>query len=208
MLISLGNTCSTRYNIQKFIETTQNISYPYPTLFFDWLLIDFNSVCTLFENYSKINNLLNIDYVYKANNHPTTNKSRIEIKSLSYCVSIHDVKIEYTNEDLLLFIEKYKNRFNRIINIILENKEKIYFVYKGNISEEEKTKFIQQILQINKNCNFCLVNLHETKNDPNELFEPYFIKMNLNNYMIPENPVDWTQLYYNWTKCFETITNK
>lgn len=89
--------------------------------------------------------------------------SRILIKSLSFCESIHDIPVSYDSSHINNFIEKYKRRYNRIIETILNNKSVIYFIRKGEITDSEKNIFIKNIQNINSKCEFKLVELLEQK---------------------------------------------
>jgi hypothetical protein len=61
-------------------------------------------------------------------NNPYKENSRIVIKSLHHCISIHDLPINYTDNEILDFIDKYSRRFNRIVEYIKSNK-KLYKSY-------------------------------------------------------------------------------
>jgi hypothetical protein len=203
MYISIGNACNMKYQINKFKKKKE-------TLFFDWLMTDMNSVNMILNPDTNINNLLNIDNLIIKPYY--NNKSQIIVKSLSRCVSIHDVKInpsiDYINTN---FIEKYKRRYYRLINYIKNNK-KIYFCRFGIITNDEKTKFIETIKNINPQCKFVLVNIIEENNENTKCLiekEENFLKITSyykdkkTNLKIPE----WTTSYLNWKEIFETIEN-
>ena len=137
MFISIGNACDVKYNIDKFTGSKE-------TLFFDWLMTDMNSVNTIL-GIDKIDNILFFENIIRNKKNPTShNNSRIIIKSLSYCESIHDVPILYNSSHINKFIGKYKRRYNRIIQIILKNKSKIYFIRKGKITIDQRNTFIRR----------------------------------------------------------------
>lgn len=56
------------------------------------------------------------------------NNQRVLINSLNYCVSIHDMPINYTDNNVFEFINKYERRFNRIIEYIKSNKKLCLYV--------------------------------------------------------------------------------
>jgi len=118
--ISIGRNCSVKYNIDKYKGNCE-------TLFFDWLMTSMNSVIDILGS-DNINNILYFDNIIRDINNPCggTN-SRIIIKSLNYCRSIHDLPISYTDNDILDFIDKYTRRFNRIIEYIKSNEKFVLY---------------------------------------------------------------------------------
>ena len=200
MFISIGNACDVKYNIDKFTGSKE-------TLFFDWLMTDMNYVNTIL-GIDKIDNILFFENIIQNQQNPTIhNNSIINIKSLSYCESIHDVPIVYNSSHINKFIVKYKRRYNKIIQIILKNKSKIYFIRKGGITLDERNTFINKIQKINPKCNFKLVELLEQKTT-NEYFisEKYFSSINLDNYRTKPVNTSWTSDCWNWKQIFKDVS--
>ena len=191
--ISIGVACSVKYQIDKHKHKIE-------TLFFDRLITSMKSVIEILSC-DDINKILYFDNIIRDAN----NNSRVIIKSLDHCVSIHDLKINFTNNDILEFIDKYKRRFNRIIKYI-KSDEKIYFIRTGSVYNYTQQKFIKTILKINPNCNFSLIIIDNNKNNINNILKSVhclYIKLNID---IPK-PLDWTQTYLNWNKIFLDIEN-
>ena len=200
MFISIGNACDVKYNIDKFTGSKE-------TLFFDWLMTDMNSVNTIL-GIDKIDNILFFENIIRNKKNPTShNNSRINIKSLSRCESIHDVPKTYNSSHIKKFIGKYKRRYNRIIQIILKNKSKIYFIRKGKITIDEKNTFINNIQKINPKCYFKLVELLEQKNI-NEYFisEKNFSSINLDNYRTKPVNTSWISDCWNWQQMLKDVS--
>lgn len=200
MFISIGTACDVKYNIDKFTGSKE-------TLFFDWLMTDMNSVNTIL-GIDKIDNILFFENIIRNQKNPTIHRnSIINIKSLSYCESIHDVPIVYNSSHINKFIVKYKRRYNKIIQIILKNKSKIYFIRKGKITIDEKNTFINNIQKINPKCNFKLVELLEQK-ITNDYFisEKYFSSINLDNYRTKPVNTSWTSDCWNWNQMFNDVS--
>ena len=153
--ISLGAFCNVKYQIDKYNGGKE-------TLFFDYLLTSMTSVIQLLECHN-INNILNNNTIVR---HPTNSvkdsKSRIIIKSLKSCESIHDIPINFNNAHINDFIDKYKRRYTRIINFI-KSSEKLCFIRYKKVSIEEKRLFVEAVLKINPACNFTLVNVYTTE---------------------------------------------
>ena len=105
--ISLGNNCSIKYNIDIHIGKKQ-------TLFFDWLITDMKSVNELLSC-SNIDNIININSIHRIGGNSSKNLSKISIKTLSKCISIHDLPLKYSNNEANDFVNKYKQRYFRII---------------------------------------------------------------------------------------------
>ena len=198
--ISIGNGCSVKYQINK----NKHVLH---TLFFDWLITSMKSVIEIL-NCDDINNILYFNNIIRDTNNPfigTTN-SRIIIKSLDLCVSIHDISYDFTDNDIYNFINKYKRRFNRIIQYIKSN-IKIYFVRVDNdIDNNTLQQFIKTILNINPNCNFSLIIIDNNKTNNNSILKYehcLYMKLNIDNPILS----DWTLEYLNWSKIFLDIEN-
>jgi predicted ATP-dependent protease len=109
--ISIGTACNVKHQIDKHCGKKN-------TLFFDWLMTDMKSVITIISS--------NIDTILE---NVVKEPDGIYIKSLSYCVAIHD-----SMDD---FVEKYNRRYARLMETIKSDK-KIYFLRFGAIDEFEQ----------------------------------------------------------------------
>ncbi len=134
------------------------------------------------------------------------NNQRILIKSVGYCVSIHDIPINYTDNDIFEFINKYTRRFNRIIEYIKSN-EKICFIRFGYINNDQAKKFIETIKKINSDCDFTLVVIDNCKKNNTEILKQknlLYIKLNI---VETETEPDWRTEFLNWNNIFLDIEN-
>lgn len=195
MFISIGAACDVKYNIDKCTGSKH-------TLFFDWLMVDMASV-------NKIIGANNIDDILFFENiiqDPKHEKARILIKSLSYCVSLHDGPVNNSGH-VNNYIQKYKRRYSRIIETILNDNSVIYFIRFGKITNYEKNIFINNIQNINSNCKFKLVEI-TAQNETNDYFitEEYFISVNIDNYRIKAVRNSWTSDCWNWKELFSDIS--
>jgi hypothetical protein len=195
--ISIGSNCSVKYNIDKY-------RCKHETLFFDWLMTSMNSVIDILRC-DNIKDILYFENIITDPNKPVhNNNKRIIIKSLDFCVSIHDVPINNTDSDIFNFIDKYTRRFNRIIDCIKSN-EPICFIRLGYANNDEINKFIQTIKNINPDCDFTVVIIHNDKKNNSEIVKHnnlLYIKLNIDTI-----ESDWTQQFLNWDKLFLDIEN-
>jgi hypothetical protein len=206
MLISIGNSCTIRHHIDIYNN------YKLKTNIFDWVLVNIECVCIILKYYNNFNLLFNIDNISKDGNHE--NNSKIIVKLLDYLdtykinkpyfISYHDVKIKYTKKDIYEFIEKYKRRLERLINIIQTSTEIIYFIHYGIINDVIKNDFIKIINKINNNCNFKLCSLYD---DNDDIIEPNLISINMTKYLISEKDNNWKKNYYDWKSVLNFIVN-
>lgn len=193
--ISIGDSCNIKHQID-----TNHIKEE--TLFFDWLMSDMDSVNIILKNHNNIDDIININKLtIKTKNR---SKSKIYFNFLPRMISMHDVKINYNQDDLKEFINKYKRRFNRIIDYIKNYNDKIIFLKYKHINIQQKNDFIKNIKSINTNCNFKLIVFF--KNDLQLDNDKYFININLKNYLI-KNKKDWKTDQYNWKLIFKNIKN-
>lgn len=195
--ISIGTACNVKYNIDKYRGKSE-------TLFFDWLMTSMDSVIEIL-NCKNINNILYSDNIVRDLNNPYhNNNSRIVIDSLNYCVSIHDLSKNYTDNDVLDFIDKYSRRFKRIIEYIKSN-EQICFIRTGYVNFDAIYKFIETIKKINSNCYFTIVVIDNNKQNKPETIKQdnlLYIKLNIDE---PIENLDWTQQFLNWNSIFIEI---
>jgi hypothetical protein len=198
--ISIGNACNMIYQINKHIGKKE-------TLFFDNLLICVDSIISILSSFENIDKILYFENVIQKPYDSTFNgvKSKMIIKSLPFCEFIHDVKIGFTNEDILEFIEKYKRRFLRIINYI-RGCDKIIFCRYGNINLHQKRAFIEKIKDINPACNFFMVSINLNKEADSIRKEENFLEINIKKPDIPYEH-EWTTSYLDWKKIFTDIEN-
>jgi len=196
--ISIGSVCSVKYNINKYRDKCE-------TLFFDWLMTSMNSVIDILS-VDDISEILYFDNIIRDVNIPFCgNNSRIVIKSLDFCVSIHDLPRIYENNEIFEFIDKYKRRFNRIIKYIKSN-EKIVFIRAGNEGFDIINKFIETIKKINPNCDFTVVVIcNNEKNKTEILQQKNLLYINLN--IVVPSDAEWTQSFLNWEQIFLLIEN-
>jgi hypothetical protein len=156
----------------------------------------------LLNNYKDIDEILKCDNIVHNIDNPDFSQSAILIKSLPYCVSIHDLHGCYTKDDVSDFIAKYKRRLCRIIDYINSDK-KIFFLHSGiEINDDEKNMFFQAIKAINPLCTFYLIDITLTKNIDSITQSDNFMKVNRKT---PDVYNDWTTSYIDWNKIFMDI---
>jgi hypothetical protein len=196
--ISIGSKCNVKSQIDRHVGKNE-------THLFDWLGTDMESVIQILQC-DDINNIFNHDNVVNDVKVPNTrSNSRVIIKNLSYCVSIHDLRLHYKKKDVDDFIDKYKRRFERLIQLICGT-EKIHFIRHGKITEEQKELFINTILKINPSCNFSLVSVTEGSDYEINKSER-FIEFKITN-NTKKNQDDWTSSYLDWGKVFTTLSRE
>jgi hypothetical protein len=211
VFVSIGRRCDIHYNIEKFIKKKE------PTIFFDWLRSDL--IC--------VNHLLKVkdiskELLFRENliiyDHDIYN-SGVEFNNFKrfnhVLLSHHDLPIasKLTENDIRMFLDKYKRRFERLIDIIKGNKI-VYFIRSGDINIYERDEFIRNIKAINPNCKFCLVSLSsENTNNKNTKVisnEINFLKLNFEYFKIPDDKIiekpkkehEWIRADYDWGSIF------
>ena len=207
--ISLGRHCFTSHQIKNCINS--NI----PTQFFDWSRTDFK--CILF-----ILNLRCIDTIFNLENilvdkelYKEENDLNITLKNFVKDDLIlwyhHEIKCdEYTelelNEKLKEFIDKYKRRYNRLIELIKSDK-KLCFIYAitNGIDYNDCDYFSKILASINENSKYVLVLLIEEEDPYKIIHHNNYIKINLTHFRYYNITPDWRRNDYDWKGIFETI---
>ncbi len=200
MFISIGSDCSTRHHIQTYngVQSQQ-------TLFFDWLLVDMESVIQLFTHYA------DFDTYFSQQNFVSRGLSKFNshmvFTPVSRCEFLHDLRMNYTQIQFDEFIDKYRRRFARILDYI-HSTEKLYFVFKGAITDIQRDKFIHIIQTINPQCNFTLVHIIKSTAPVETIIEPNFICIDASQFKKDTAvPADWMEKNYDWVACFDTIVS-
>lgn len=210
MFVSIGSCCAVKYNIDKYTG-------PKATLFFDWLLTDMASVNAVLGS-RNINTILCCTNIVSGPADPNSlnvssqaiqaKNARVRFQSLSYCESIHDLPASYNASRLQHFIETYRRRYQRFIDLVLQCKSTIYFLRKGTIASEDKDTFIKIIQSINPDCNFKLVELLEQMDVNHDcICEINFLSVNLDNYRTATDTHTWKCECFNWNQLFFDIAN-
>ena len=191
-IVSFGSECDIKYQINKYLNLTKE------TEFFDWLISDIDSVCDILSK--DINTILtfpNIQLIgYKNIN------SIIKFKNCTKLVSMHDVPIKYSFNDINNFILKYKRRYNRLIELIKSN-NKTYIIRRDNPLDNKITKFINIININNPNNNITLILLRNDIID-HYIFSKRVICINFNKFKLNKNN-DWQRNNYAWNLLFDFI---
>lgn len=211
--ISLGRHCDVAYNIAKYIKKEQ-------THFFDWLRTDFKCILHILysNNIVTIFNLENIKVdkkLYAHENEIAITLKNFEENNLTLLFH-HEIRLkDYNNYNdteinnkLNEFIEKYKRRFNRLIQLIKSN-NKLIFIYKVTNYFDYKiytSEFEKAILAINPNCIFSLVILVDVR-DKDYFYIKYknYLKINIAKYIDKNIKPDWNSPQIKWTEVFNII---
>ena len=131
------------------------------------------------------------------------NKSRVLIKPLRHCISIHDISIDMTDKEVYDFIDKYIRRWYRIIDII-KSTEQIYFIRFSPVNCNEKDTFIRTIKKHNPLCNFLLVVIKIEQPETRVVTDDAYLEINLPD----KKHSDWRHAYLDWAQIFKYIELK
>jgi hypothetical protein len=200
------------HNIKKYTNTIS------PTHFFDWVRVDFTCVLYILSLYLSdsihtfmdVGNI-NVDkHLYAHNNDISITFNNFDRNNL-VCLFHHEISInDYeANPSIKLkeFTDKYKRRFDRLINLIKSN-DKLCFVHKfesGFDYEKNSTDFYNILTAINKDIKFCLVLLVETEETEKIIKHEKYIKINLSHFIDKQITPDWTRNNIDWKTIFELI---
>ena len=198
--ISLGPSCNVKWALNTFFGKKE-------TLFFDWSMTNLRSV-TQILGINDVNDILSLKKLTLNQNNPLkSNNSRILINTVDYWESIHEVPKQFTQKDIQSFIDKYKRRHKRTIELIKNPSYYIFFIYYGNASIEDKRNFINCIKNIKKNNFFTLVELGEFSENIVFIRENNnLLKINLNMLNNSEKKKDdWTTSHIDWETIFNII---
>ena len=181
------------------------------TNMFDFLEVSLESIIKILN--IKINNL-DIEEILKNNYNIIVNNdgnNSVFFNNFDKLISHHDLIINYNEEDFNNLIQKYKRRYNRLVNYII-NENKIFFLRFGNESKELISNFINTVKMINNNLEIIFINLFFDVNNQN-------LNHDIKNYYYINfyNTIDYNKIYnedlfyktleFDWFGVFELINN-
>ena len=200
MFISLsssyaGNACAVKQSIINYTKELQKSN------FFDWLVTSMKSVNEILE---KKPIMFESNYIYPN----SLNTTSINFKNFDLLTSHHDIK-KIDSNSINELTKKYKRRYNRLVNIIREEKKINFIRYcknQENIEVEEIIKFQINIKNINPNLkfNFILISDYENLILPEKLLNLNLIYINLNNY-IDNDILNEKNSYFKIIKSYKCI---
>lgn len=167
-----GPACAIAFSIKNYFYNSN-----YTTNMFDYLevsLLSINQVLYLKEN--DINCLdSNIEMYTNKDNNKT-----IQFNNFDKLISHHDLKENHSSNEYNLFIEKYKRRYNRLIND-LNTENKIFFIRYGIENKNDIFNFINKVNSINSKLDIYFINIIYDEN--NFLYDDDLLKLN-NFYLV------------------------
>jgi hypothetical protein len=183
----------------------------YETNMFDFLEVSLESIIKVL---SINNNNLNIEDYLKNNYDIIVNNdgnNSVFFNNFDKLISHHDLILNYNEEIFNNFIEKYKRRYNRLINHIL-NEEKIFFIRFGIEEKDSIINFINNIKKINNNLEVYFINLYFDENNKklyDDIKNYYYINFydNIDFNKIYSEDLFYKTMEFNWIPIFEIINN-
>jgi hypothetical protein len=203
-----GPACAIGTCIKKYFYNND-----YKTNIFDYLEISFISIIQILKmNYDDIEYLSYNNVIEKNND----GKYTVKFNNFDKIYSHHDLKDNYSEDDYNEFIEKYKRRYKRLIDII-KNENKIFFIRYGIEDLEEINLFINTINNINQNLKVIFINVfYDEKNENNIINNDFYTSQNIyfynfyenldKNFTYSENLFNRT-IEYNWKTIYNIIYN-
>ena len=196
-----GFACAVATSIKKYYNNN------YQTQMFDYLVCSLNDINNILKTNNDNNIINNLEIT------PIDNKSCVKFKNYDNLISYHDLLNPYTKSDYNNFIEKYKRRYNRLLEII-KNENILYFIRFGYEDEKDISNFFHIIKYLNVNLKMYFINVYYDKinNDYNYTIinnNCFFIPINF--YLFEEkdkiyNEDDYYRtLEYNWDNIFKII---
>ena len=198
-----GFACAVATSIKKYFNNN------YQTQFFDYLVCSLNTI----NNILKINNCDSIINNFEIT--PINDKSCVKFKNYDNLISYHDLPNPYNMNDYNNFIEKYKRRYFRLLEII-KNEDILYFIRFGYENEKDIENFFHIIKYTNINIKVYFINVYYDNINYNCNYN-YKIKNNncffkpINFYLLEDKNKIYDKddyyktLEYNWDSIFKLI---
>jgi hypothetical protein len=142
--ISIGNACNVKVQIDRVQKG--------PTHFFDWLMTSFETVLQVLRTTNIADAITEQTLTIK----PIPNRTEVTMTAFDSCVSIHDIPQTYTPIHVQTFIEVYRRRHTRLLELIRSD-EPLFFIRHSVVSNAAAKRFVAAIKNINPNCRFALI---------------------------------------------------
>jgi hypothetical protein len=192
-----GNACAIKQSIDTYYLKGE-------THFFDWLVCSMKSVNEVLDNKPI---LFEDKYIYPN----PLNTTSINFLDFHLLTSHHDI-VDYNSETVSKVIEKYKRRYDRLINTIKTEKN-IYFIRYCKDAKDIEVKEIIYFFRKIKEINYKLVFKFILISDCNNLIVPNtlknttnFIYIDLNDY-IDEDITNESDKYLKIVKKYKCLFN-
>jgi len=119
LIISLGNTCNVRQQINEYHKNTE-------THFFDWLYTNFITIIQILDEIIIPTNLLDIENFGKLKDIKNIDDANKECYTIAHkyinLYAAHDIPITIDfDSGLISFVEKYKRRLKRFKSVLLDD---------------------------------------------------------------------------------------
>lgn len=198
-----GFACAVVTSIKKYYNNN------YQTQMFDYLVCSLNTINNILKT-TNVNNIINNLEIT-----PINDKSCVKFKNYDNLISYHDLLNPYNINDYNNFIEKYKRRYIRLLEII-KSEDKLYFIRFGYEDEKDISNFFHIIKYLNMNIKVYFINVFydKIKNDYNYTIinnNCFFIPINF--YLFEEKDIIYNEddyyrtLEYNWDNIFKIINS-
>jgi len=180
--VSLGSFCSVRGNIDLYSNQDKS-----ETLFFDWLWGRYEGLIFFIESKEFEEFELTKDNLQIVGSNPPY--CSVYLKDL---YSIHDLPLEYTDQDIHNFLSKYRRRYNRTKKLL--KSEPLHFIYREmkTISEEQKFHLFELLKMENSKHKLSVIG---TTDGPN--------RININKFKTQfEGQPSWKEEQIDWHTIF------
>jgi hypothetical protein len=197
-----GPACAIATSVKKYFYNNN-----YQTNIFDFLELSLLSIIQILES-NDIERDINTNHLITDN---INNAKSVEFKNFDKIISHHDLSNNYSEDDFIKLLQKYKRRYDRFINDICTH-NKIFFIRYGNDDYELIIKFINKIKAMNSKLDIKYINLIYDENSNMEVDNNNFILINFYNY-IDKNKKYSDDLFfriieYNWKIIYDKINFK
>jgi len=199
-----GPACAIATSIKKYFYNGSK-----QTDMFDYLEISLLSIIQILSlNSDNISDDISNNNIFS----PNINQCHtVTFNNFDRIISHHDLKENYDKCDYNEFIEKYKRRYNRLIEC-LKTENKIFFIRFGYETVTEFKEFIRIIREINPLCEFYIINLiYDEINigDTNDIPNLYTINFYcfLEKDVIYNDDLYYRTIQFNWKIVYDLVFN-
>ena len=197
-----GPACAIATSIKKYFYNNN-----YQTNIFDFLELSLLSIIQILKS-NDIEKDINTNHLIIDN---INNAKSVEFKNFDKIISHHDLLNNYSENDFIQFLEKYKRRYNRFIFDILNN-DKIFFIRYGNEDYDLIIEFINKIKNLNPNLKVIYINLIYDEKLNIEIDNDNFILINFFKYIDQNKKYSEDSFFrtieYNWKVIYDKIKYK
>ena len=200
IFVSLGSTCTVRYNIEKFTKSNET-----PYFFFDWILSTIKTTNYLLSHDKFLFRAEDVHVVGKWDDGKGKMTKRICLDTLPNFESLHDIPLEDDSEEgVHNFLQRYERRWTRLTSLI-ESEIETCFIHFGMPTKIDIEIFLDLVQRRNSHTHHKLCVCYYDNSNSYHDKSNKCIYFNFADYPVVNHTEEWKKNGYAWETLFDLL---